>query len=467
MAITKIHAIKATVKGAINYICNPDKTDGQMLISSYGTTPASAADDFRFIMSHREDPGYEVQAYHLIQSFKPDEVTAEEAHIIGTELADRLLKGRYSYVISTHNDKGHIHNHLVFCACDNIEYKKYDDSRRTYWNIRHINDEICAEHNLSVLRDNNHLSKSYKEWSEGRRGTSWKSQLRANINETIKQSHTYEEFLSLMQAKGYEIKDSGFSENDHKYIGFRAPGQERWVRGRAKSLGNDFTKEKIRERIEEKARIRTERMQRMYNRTGRMIDISEERYTQSPWLKQWADRQNLKEAARVQSRLAKIGIQSIRELDEKIEALTLQAKTGKSTTVSLDKEIKQAAEILRYARQYSETHKYEKAYDKSKDPDRYYRMHHIQIQQSIGARSVLNSYGLDADRINVNELEADYLRLLGDRAASLDTYKTTEKECAKLQRMKDELSSFMGVDQPRDIDNLYFVSFFSGDQYLL
>ena len=122
-----------------------------------------------------------------------------------------------------------------------------------------------------------------------------------------------------------------------------------------------------------------------------------------------------------------MGIQSTQELDEKIETLTLQAKPGKSTTVSLDKEIKQAAEILRYARQYSETHRYEKAYDKSKDPDRYYRMHHIQIQQSIGARSVLNSYGLDADRMNIDELEANYLSLLSDRASSLDTYKATEK----------------------------------------
>ncbi|MCR5602887.1 MAG: relaxase/mobilization nuclease domain-containing protein, partial [Lachnospiraceae bacterium] len=322
----------------------------------------------------------------------------------------------------------------------------------TYWNIRHINDDLCREHNLSVLQDNKHLSKDYKEWLECRRGNSWKSILMSDINETIKQSHTYEEFISLMLAKGYEIKDWEFSDNAHKYIGFRAPGQQRWIRGRVKSLGKDFTRERIRERIEEKARIRTERMQRLYHRSGRMINTSEERFADSPWLKQWAERQNLKEAARVQSRLAEMGIQSMRELDDRIEALNLQAVTGKNTTIALDKEIKQAGEILRYARQFSETRRYEEAYEKSKDPERYYKRHRIQIQQAIGARAVLNSYGLDANRVNPEEIEADYLRLTGDRAASLDAYKTAEKERYNLQRLRDELASYMGTDQSRDIE---------------
>ena len=254
MAITKIHAIKTTVSGAVNYICNKEKTDSSLLISYFGTTPETAADDFIFTLSHtdKSDPN---KAFHLIQSFAPGEVSAEEAHKIGEELADRLLQGRYSYIVSTHTDKGHIHNHLVFCAADNIDYQKYHDCKRTYWNIRHINDELCEEHNLSVIRENQHKSKKYKEWLADKNGTSWKSQLKTDINETIKQSHTYEEFLSLMQSKGYEIKDSEIGPEAHKYIGFRAPGQVKWVRGREKSLGPEFTKERIKERIEEKARI--------------------------------------------------------------------------------------------------------------------------------------------------------------------------------------------------------------------
>ena len=154
-------------------------------------------------------------------------MSAEEAHAIGQELADKLLKDRYSYVISTHTDHGHIHNHIVFCAADNIDYKKYHDCKKNYWNIRHISDELCKEHNLSVITENRNISKSYKEWQTDKTGTSWKSLLKRYINESIKQTHSYEEFISLMIQKGYEIKDHEISPDSHKYIAFRAPGQQR------------------------------------------------------------------------------------------------------------------------------------------------------------------------------------------------------------------------------------------------
>ena len=452
MAITKIHAIKATVKGAVNYICNPDKTDSKILISSFGTTPDSAAEDFRFILSHREHPDEETKAYHLIQSFAPGEVSAAEAHQIGQELADRLLKGRYSYVVSTHTDKGHMHNHLIFCAADNIDFKKYDDSKRTYWNIRHLNDEICEEHNLSVIRENKHLAKSYKEWQESKNGTSWKAQLKTDINSTIKRAHSYEEFLKLMQEKGYEIKDSEIGESAHKYIGFRAPGQERWVRGRANSLGPEYTKERIRERIEEKVKIRTERMQRMFRGTGKMIDTSHERFADSPGLKRWAEKQNLKEAARVQSLLAEKKIQNFQDLDEQIDLLHQQSKDARKSTVALDKQIKQAGEILRYARQYTKKHKYEVGYDKSKDPERYYRTHFTDIQQALGAKSALINLGLNPDTLKLSEIESEFTRLSSERERSYTSYKSSEKDCNELIRLRDELASYMEAEQSQEIE---------------
>ncbi len=452
MAITKIHAIKATVKGAVNYICNPDKTDGKMLISSYGTTPSSAAEDFKFIMSQREDPGDETKAYHLIQSFAPGEISAEEAHRIGIELADRLLQSRYSYVIATHNDKGHIHNHLLFCAADNIDYKKYNDCKRTYRHIRQLSDELCEEHDLSVLHENKHLSKNYKEWMEDRRGNSWKSRLKSDINAAIKQSHSYEEFLSLMQAKGYEIKDSEISTDAHKYIGFRAPGQERWIRGRAKSLGPEYTKERIKERIEEGARIRTEKMQRTYRRSMGLIDTSEAKFAESPGLKRWAEKQNLKEAARIQSMLAEKGLQGFAELDDRIEALHQESKAARKTTVSYDKELKTAGEILRYARQYSEKRKYEIGYEKSKDPERYYRTHYTDIQQAWGARTALTNLGLDPAALDLAEIEESYRNLSKERAESYATYKNAEKECENLKKLRDELASYMGSELSQEIE---------------
>lgn len=451
MAITRIHAIKATVSGAVNYICNEKKTDSSLLISSFGTTPETAANDFKFTLSHTDssDPN---KAFHLIQSFAPGEVSAEEAHKVGEELADRLLKGRYSYIVATHTDKGHIHNHILFCAADNIDYKKYHDCKRTYWDIRHLNDELCEAQNLSVIRENKYKAKKYKEWLSDKSGTSWKSQLKSDINETIKLAHSYEEFLSLMQAKGYQIKDSEIGPEAHKYIGFLAPGQVKWIRGREKSLGPEYTKERIKERIEEKARIRAERMKKLTTRPQSLIDTSQEKFTESPGLMRWAEKENLKRAAQIQSKLAEMGFKSLEEVDERIEALHQQAKTGKKATIALDKDIKSAAEILRYARQYSEKKKYDRNYKKSKDPERYYQTHNYDLHLAWGARDILESAGINPETINLQDIESRYEKLCADRMATSDAYKKAERECEKLKQSRDALLTFIGQEPSQDID---------------
>ena len=129
MAITKIHAIKATVHKAVDYICDPAKTDESILISSFGCSPETAAYDFKFALSKTSQADTN-KAFHLIQSFMPSEVSYKEAHQIGVELADKLLEGKYSYIVSTHIDKGHVHNHIIFCAADNVNHEKYHDCKK-------------------------------------------------------------------------------------------------------------------------------------------------------------------------------------------------------------------------------------------------------------------------------------------------------------------------------------------------
>ena len=451
MSITRIHAIKATVKRSIDYICNPAKTDGETLITAFGTTVEYAPAMFANALK-KTDPSDPNLAYHLIQSFAPGEVGAKEAHEIGKELAERLLGGRYSYIVSTHTDKNHCHNHIIFCAADNITHKKYHDCKRSYWNIRHINDELCEEHNLSVIKENKHIGKSYKEWMADKAGTSWKSKLKSDINETIKQAHTYDEFLDLMKSKGYEIKDAEISPEAHKYIGFRAPGQERWVRGRPKSLGDDFTKERIRERIEEKARIRAERMKRLTKRNPSMIDTTQDKFAESPGLMRWAEKQNLKAAAQIQSKLAEMGLDSFDALDAKIESLHKQAKEGKKATIALDKEITKFEDLLHYAHVYNENKKYIRGYEKSKDKERYYRTHGYDIEIANGAIDRLKNAGLDPDRIDLQEMESDYAVMTADREKTSSAYKAAEKECEKLKKLRDDLTSYVGTEQSLDIE---------------
>ena len=288
MAYTKIHAITATVSKAVDYICNPAKTDEGILISSYGCSPETAAYDFKFALSKtsQSDPN---KAYHLIQSFLPGEVTYKEAHQIGVELADRLLEGKYSYVVSSHIDKGHVHNHVIFCAADNINHQKYHDCKKTYYNIRSLSDDLCREHELSIITPGEKRGKTYKEWQAGKNGSAWKEQLKADIDEAIKNTATYEDCIELIRAKGYEVKGEDFGEKAHKFISFRPLDRERVVRGSAKSLGTEYTKERIKERIEEKALVKDKKrvpfptrkkpIVKDYSRKN-LIDTTEDKFAQ-------------------------------------------------------------------------------------------------------------------------------------------------------------------------------------------
>ena len=282
---------------------------------------------------------------------------------------------------------------------------------------------------------------------------SWKAQLKNDINAAIKQALSYEEFLSLIAAKGYEIKDSGQEDKTHKYIAFRAPGQERWIRGRAKSLGTEFTRERIKERIEEKARIRTERMKKLTGQTSSIIDTSQERFTESPGLKRWADLQNLKTAAKLQSQLSEMGYHSLNDVEAGIDSLHLLAKTGKKTAVSLDKQKKSAAEILRYARQYAEKGKYAQNHKKSKDPERYYQTHSYDIHLAWSAAEILEQAGINPVAMNLHDLESKYEKLCNDRQAASDAYKKAERECENLKSLRGQLLSFMGQEATPDIDH--------------
>ena len=255
-----------------------------------------------------------------------------------------------------------------------------------------------------------------------------------------------------MKSKGYEIKDAEISPEAHKYIGFRAPGQERWVRGRPKSLGEDFTKERIRERIEEKARIRAERMKRLTKRNPSMIDTTQDKFAESPGLMRWAEKQNLKAAAQIQSKLAEMGLDSFDALDAKIDSLHKQAKEGKKATIALDKDITRFEDLLHYAHVYNENKKYIRGYEKSKDKERYYRTHGYDIEIANGAIDRLKNAGLDPDRIDLQKMESDYAVMTADREKTSSAYKAAEKECEKLKKLRDDLKSYVGTEQSLDIE---------------
>ena len=462
MATTKIHAIKSTVGKAIKYICNEQKTDHNILISSYGCGVQSAEFDFKFLLGKNQSSGPNSEpnlAYHLIQSFAPGEVTGEEAHAISQELADRLLQGKYPYVLATHIDREHVHSHLIFCSVNNQDYKKYHRCTQSYNQIRKLSDEICAEHGKSVIKETTRTGKTYAEWMHERKGDSWKAKIKKDIDDCILISRSYEEFLQRMRDKGYEINGETFGEGSAKYISFRPYGKDRFVRGRAQSLGADYTKEKIRERIEERSSLGTEKMVQNISgpvltieeylkkhQTGSptsLIDTSSEKFANSIGLSKWADKENFKRFAAMYTELSGQGFQSIQELKDRIKELRLQAHQEKKTVISLEREIKEFGNIWSFAKQYLENKKYHINYQNSKDQERYYRMHFDQINMFDSASEWLKSSGINTATLNLNKIEEHYQKLIADKNRLSDSYIAKEAECDRLKKIDDSLSKFL------------------------
>ena len=443
MAYTKIHAIKATVDKAIDYICNPEKTDEKMFVSSYACSPETAAYDFKYTLDHCRENSPN-KAYHLIQAFAPGEVSFEEAHQIGKELADKVLEGKYSYVVTTHIDKGHVHNHIIFCAADNIEHDKYHDCKQSYYRIRKLSDELCKEHNLSVIIPGGQRGKKYNEWQSDENGTSSKPQIRKDINFCIKSASTYEEFLLLMRAKGYEIKGETFEEGAAKYISFRPLDKDRFVRGSTKSLGKEYTKERIKERIEMKRERKAVIPKKDYS-ARKLIDTSDEKFQNSPGLQRWAAIENLKIASQSYNEAG-----SLSELEHKIAVKTEAGKSAKQSVVELEHRIKDLAEIIKYAEQYKANRSYHIGYKKAKNPDAYFRRYESQIILYGGARRMLEQVGINLKGLNVDKLKAELEELTKQKNELTSTYKNCEKEVRDLKRKQENLNQYLGRTTPPD-----------------
>ena len=450
MAYTRIHAVKATVQKALKYICNPEKTDGQILIDSFACGIETAHYDFMDALSKSSGVG-DKQAFHLIQSFAPGEVDFNTAHQVGIELADKLLENKYSYVIATHVDKEHCHNHIIFCAVDNVEHKKYNDCKRTYRHIRNLSDELCKEHGLSVIIPAGQKGMTHYEWQMTKVGTSWKAQMKSDMDNAIREAHSYQDFIGQMQTKGYEVKGETFGDKALKYLSFCALGQSRFTCVSERNFGVGYTKEAIRERIEK--RVMTQEkfpVKRKFPFPKRpdakrtLIDTDREKFQENGALKHWADIQNLKIAA---ASYAEGG--SVEELERKIAEKNATAKTARSAVVDLEHEMKAKAEILKYAKQYMANRKYQRGYERAKDQDAYFRSHETQIILFGGAENMLKRYGIKTASLDVEKMQAEYEAMTTQKAKLKKTYQTAEKEAMEADKQLKNIRQYLGIEKDK------------------
>lgn len=248
MAVTSIHPIKATISYALDYIMDSEKTDQKLLISGHGCTPETAAFEFNLTRTQAENKGKNL-GWHLIQSFAPGEVKDyEKAHEIGIQLAQQTFGEKYEFVVATHIDKGHVHNHIIFNSVDMEEHKHYVSNYKTLYGIQNKNDKLCKENGLSVIK-NPKRSFGKKDFNK-RQG---EKRDFGNINESIafdikaaaNGSQTLDSFISNLYKMGYEVKQG-------KDISLRKKGMERFRRvgTLSKYVGEEISIDSIKYHIE-------------------------------------------------------------------------------------------------------------------------------------------------------------------------------------------------------------------------
>ena len=437
MAVTKIKPVKSTLSKALDYIENPDKTDGKMLISSFGCSYETADIEFGYTLSQALDKGNNL-AFHLIQSFAPGEVDYEKAHEIGKQLADAVTKGQHEYVVTTHIDKGHIHNHIIFCAVNFVDHHKYNSNKRSYYGIRNMSDKLCRENGLSVVvPGKGSKGKSYAEYQAERTGTSWKGKLKTAVDALIPQVSSFEELLTRLQAAGYEIKPG-------KYVSCRAPGQERFTR--LKTLGADYTEEAVRERIAGR-RTKVAKAPREQRGVSLLIDIENSiKAAQSKGYEQWAKIHNLKQAAKTMNFLTEHKIEQYADLVSRIEEMAAESGQAADALKDAEKRLADMAVLIKNVSTYQKTKPVYDAYRKARNREKYRAGQEQAIILHEAAARSLKAAGI-AKLPNLAALQSEYEALQAQKEALYADYGKLKKKVREYDIIKQNIDSILQADR--------------------
>ena len=434
MAVTKIHPIKSTLRKALDYIENPDKTDEKLFVSSYGCSYETADIEFQMLLDQALKKGNNL-AHHLIQAFEPGETTPEQAHEIGRQLADEVLGGKYPYVITTHIDKGHLHNHIIFCAVDMANQRKYISNRQSYAYIRRTNDRLCREHGLSVVMPGKDKGKSYAEWDAQRKGKSWKAKLKTAIDAAIPQARDFDSFLRLMEAQGYEMKRG-------KFISFRSPGQERFTR--CKTLGVDYTEEAITRRIKGLAVDRGPKRKVEQGISLRIEIENNIKAQQSAGYARWAKLYNLKQAAKALNFLTEHQIESYESLESRLDEISTANDEAAAALKAVERRLGEMALLIKQISTYKQTRPVALEYHRAKDKAAFRREHESQLILYEAAARALKEAGMKK-LPNLYALKAEYKKLDGERERLSEQYNEVKKELKEYGIIKQNVDSILRV----------------------
>ena len=429
-----------------DYDQKAEKTQDGELVSSFMCSPETAAEEFEIskqlyyqITGRSQPKGRDVLMYRIIQSFKPGEVSPEEANRIGYELAMKFTGGQHQFVVATHVDKAHIHTHIEFNSTNLNCDGKFRDMKQSAMVLRRLNDELCRAHGLSVIENPKPSAKKQKELAAAKYGTSHKERLRQTIDRLLPDCRDYDDFLARMRAEGYEIKEG-------KTLSFRAPGWDRFTR--SNKLGADYTREALRERSAHRGG-RSAAAKKPVPHAGRkvnmLIDIQAKLAAgKGAGYERWAKIFNLKEAAKTLNFLIENDLTDYDELAARAEQAGDRFDEVSRRIKQLEGRMADVAQLKTHIINYSKTREVYAAYKKSRHKKEFLADHGTEIAQHEAAKKAFDALG-GKPIPKVAQLSEQYAALLAEKQEQYAEYKALRQDMIAYRTAKQNVDKILGL----------------------
>ena len=435
------------IRNVIGYVSNPKKTHQGELVTGFGCNPETA--DGEFLLMKREYIAQtgrlrgkdDVIAYHLRQSFVPDEITPEEANRIGCELASRFTHGQHAYVVATHEDRRHVHSHIIISAvnldCDR-KFRKFWGSSKA---IRRLSDTLCIQNGLSIIEQPKGHSKSYNKWLGNEAKTSQRDVLREAIDAALaRQPKDFEELLTMLQRGGWEVKRG-------KRISLKGKGQERFKR--LDSLGEDYSEAALRAIIagEKEHHPREKKTVQPMRQVNLLVDIQAKLQAgKSTGFERWAKVFNLKQMAQTLNYLSENNLMNIEDLTAKTDAAIARVHELQVTIRETEKRMAELHALKGHIINYVKTREVYVAYRMAGYSKKFVAEHEQEIRLHQAAKEAFSALGTQKIP-KVKAIQAEYDALREKKKQAYAAYHQAQDEMRQLLTVRANVERILGIEE--------------------
>ena len=435
--------VAACLKSRTDYVQNPDKTEQGELVSCHECSPLTVDEEFmltkrQYELATGRRQKSDVIAYQIRQSFKPGEITAEEANKVGYELAMRFTKGKHAFVVATHTDRHHIHNHVIFNSTALDGSKKFRDFFFSALAVQRLSDLICLEHQLSVIE--------IKPYRERQKRTLYppkesnRDRLCGIIDSILAEKpKDYEDFLQKLEQQGYEVKRG-------KYTSVKGARQKRFIR--FKTLGAGYSEDELKAVIAGKAEHHPHQKQPPQEQPFQLLVNIQAKLSEgkSEGYARWAKRYNLKEMSKTLIFLQENKIGSIEEMQERVDAATARYHELGDSIKASENRLAEIAVLKAHITNYAKTRPVYDAYRKTGYSKRFLETHRTEITLHKAAKAAFDEANLKK-LPKVKELDAEYSKLLTEKKVRYPDYRKAKEEMQELLRAKRNVEMFFAEEK--------------------